>query len=89
MRSHIDSIPDTVKEMHAADPIQNIPVLVLTPGKSVPLSEQCLSRIGNNVQQVIARASEHWIHLDEPDLVISSIRTMVAAVTAQSIAAIV
>ncbi len=89
VRSHIDSIPDTVKEMYAANPIQNIPVLVLTPGKSVPLSEQCLSRIGNNVQQVIARASAHWIHLDEPDLVISSIRTMVAAVAAQAIAAIV
>ncbi|MDR3738062.1 MAG: alpha/beta hydrolase [Terracidiphilus sp.] len=87
MRSHIASIPDTVKEMHGANPIQSIPVLVLTPGKAKPLSEQCLSRIGDNVQQIIAAASEHWIHLDEPDLVIGSIQTMVAAVTTPSIAA--
>lgn len=76
MRSYIDSIPDTVREMDQADPIRSIPVRVLTPGKSKPLSETCLSRIGDNVQQVIAEGSEHWIHLDEPELVVRSIREM-------------
>jgi pimeloyl-ACP methyl ester carboxylesterase len=79
MRKHIDSIPDTVKEMHAARPIREIPVTVLTPGKSTPLSDEHLGRIGDRVQQIIAPASAHWIHLDEPDLVIASIRSMVAA----------
>jgi len=88
MRSHIESIPDTVREMHDADPIRDIPVTVLTPGGSKPLSDQCLSQIGDNVRQVIAPASEHWIHLDEPDLVIDSIQAMVASVT-ESIAATV
>jgi len=88
MRSHIESIPDTVREMHDADPIRDIPVTVLTPGGSKPLSDQCLSRIGDNVRQVIAPASEHWIHLDEPDLVIDSIQAMVATVT-ESVAATV
>jgi pimeloyl-ACP methyl ester carboxylesterase len=32
---------------------------------------------------VIAPASAHWIHLDEPELVINSIREMVAAATAE------
>jgi pimeloyl-ACP methyl ester carboxylesterase len=86
MRSHIKSIPDTVIEMQDAEPIREIPVLVLTPGKSTPLSEQLLGRIGDNVQQVIAPASEHWIHLDEPDLVIGSIRAMVTAAAAETIA---
>lgn len=84
MRSYLDSIPDTVREMHEAEPIRAIPVRVLTPGKSKPLSETCLSRIGDNVQQVIAEASEHWIHLDEPELVIRSIREMATAVAAES-----
>jgi len=87
MRSHIESIPDTVMEMELADPIHEIPVTVLTPGKSKPLSAQCLSKIGDNVQQVIAPASEHWIHLDEPGLVIDSIQAMVAAVTTESVTA--
>jgi len=55
-------------------------VLLLTPGKSTPLSDALVARIGDNVQQVIAPASAHWIHLDEPDLVIQSIREMVSAV---------
>jgi pimeloyl-ACP methyl ester carboxylesterase len=77
IRSHIMSIPDSVREMHQAEPIRSIPVRVLTPGKSKPLSESCLQSIGTNVEQVIAGASEHWIHLDEPELVISAIRELV------------
>jgi pimeloyl-ACP methyl ester carboxylesterase len=79
MRSHVAAVPDTVAEMRDSEPIRGIPVLVLTPGKSSPLSEACLRQIGDNVQQVIAPASAHWIHLDEPDLVIDSITEMVMA----------
>jgi len=89
MRSHIDSIPDTVMEMHEAAPIREIPVLVLTPGKSTPLSQEYLGHIGDNVQQVIAPASDHWIHLDEPELVIGSIRAMVTAAATETVAATV
>lgn len=76
MRMHIESIPDTVREMHVAEPIREIPVTVLTPGNAAPLSEQCLRRIGDHVRQIIAPASEHWIHLDEPQLVIDAICAM-------------
>jgi pimeloyl-ACP methyl ester carboxylesterase len=86
MRSHVMSVPDTVREMNDAEPIHGIPVLVLTPGKSTPLSEARLGRIGDNVQQVIAPASAHWIHLDEPELVIDSIREMVMAATPEAVA---
>jgi pimeloyl-ACP methyl ester carboxylesterase len=89
MYSHVVAVPDTVREMQDAEPIRSIPVLVLTPGKSSPLCEQHLFRIGDNVQQVIAPASAHWIHLDEPDLVIDSIREMVAAATREAITAAV
>jgi len=88
MRSHIAAIPETVREMQCAEPIHGIPVLVLTPGKSTLLTDELLGRIGDNVQQVVAPASAHWIHLDEPDLVIDSIREMVAAARPQTVAAI-
>jgi|CZKF01.1.fsa_nt_gi pimeloyl-ACP methyl ester carboxylesterase len=88
MRSHVEAVPDTVREMQNTRPIQDIPVLVLTPGKSTPLSGECLGRIGNNVQQEIAAASAHWIHLDQPELVIDSIRNMVMASTAEPLSAI-
>ncbi len=82
IRSHLASIPDTVAEMDAVEPIPAIPVTVLTPGNSAPLTQEHLDRIGDCAQQVIAEKSEHWIHLDEPDLVIDSIRAMVAATVA-------
>jgi len=88
MRSHISSIPDTVREMYQAEPIRDIPVCVLTPGKSKPLSDACLRSIGTNVQQVIAEESEHWIHLDEPELVISAIREMVMSATPEPVGVI-
>lgn len=79
LRSHIASIPATVREMHMAEPIRGIPVTVLTPGKAAPLTQNQLDHIGDSVYQTIAPKSEHWIHLDEPDLVINAIRAMIGA----------
>lgn len=84
IRSHILSIPQTVTEMDGAGPIREIPVTVLTPSNAAPLSQQHLDRIGDNARQVIARKSEHWIHLDEPELVIDSIRSTMAAAVAEA-----
>jgi len=87
MRSHVAAVPETVREMAASDPIRGIPILLLTPGKSSPVCENGLSRIGDNVHQVIAPESAHWIHLDEPDLVIGSIREMVMAAIPEAVTA--
>jgi pimeloyl-ACP methyl ester carboxylesterase len=87
LRRHIQSIPATVTEMHTAEPIRSIPVTVLSPANSAPLTEDDLSRIGDQAQQVIAANSAHWIHLDEPQLVIDSIRAMLAGTTAGTFAA--
>jgi len=81
MRSHVAAVPDAMREMQESEPIRGIPVLLLTPGKSAPLSDDRLQKIGDSVEQVIASASAHWIHLDEPELVIQSIREMVTAAT--------
>lgn len=88
LRSHIAAIPDAVREMHNAEPIRGIPVLLLTPASSSPLSEDCLSRIGDNVRQLIAHESAHWIHLDEPKLVIDSIREIVESASHEAVAAV-
>ncbi|MGH9605200.1 MAG: alpha/beta hydrolase [Terracidiphilus sp.] len=87
VRSYLEAIPASVEEMDSAAPIREIPVLVLTPGRSTPLDEERLNRIGDRVQQIIAPASEHWIHLDQPDLVVDTIRDMVMAATPASVAA--
>jgi len=40
-----------------------------------------LKRIGPEVRQVIAEKSGHWVHLDEPELVLETIRAMVEQVS--------
>jgi len=87
IRSHISSIAETVTEMESVEPIRNIPVTVLTPANTTPLSQLDLDRIADSAQQIFALNSEHWIHLDEPHLVIDSIRAMVAATVAETAAA--
>jgi pimeloyl-ACP methyl ester carboxylesterase len=87
MRCHVEAVPNTVREMQDAEPIRGIPLLVLTPGKSTPLSAEELARIGDQVRQVIAPLSAHWIHLDEPDLVVDSIRELVLAASCAAVGA--
>lgn len=81
MAAHLSSVPESAREMLAAQPIAGVPITLLTPGKSAPLSREQLEEIGDTVQQVIAPASAHWIHLDEPEIVIDSIRAIVLAAT--------
>jgi pimeloyl-ACP methyl ester carboxylesterase len=88
MRNHVEAVPDSVREIQNAEPIRGIPVLLLTPGNSSPLSEDCLRQIGDSVQQVIAPASAHWIHLDEPQLVIDSIREMAMSAAQETLVAV-
>jgi pimeloyl-ACP methyl ester carboxylesterase len=85
MHRHIQAVPETVREMCNADPIERIPVLVLTPALSTPLTHEEINSIGSNGKQVIATESGHWIHLDQPDLVIQSIFEMVMALNPQAV----
>ena len=77
MGGHVRAIPETVREMRDAEPILGIPVTLLTPGSTSELGLECLARIGDNVTQVLAPESKHWVHLDDPELVLESIRGMV------------
>lgn len=83
MRAYLEAIPGIVTEMRTADPIRDVPILVLTPGSAYPLGDEALRRLGGRARQVIARESRHWIHFDEPALVISSILEMVNETSAE------
>jgi pimeloyl-ACP methyl ester carboxylesterase len=83
MHEHLAAVPQTVREMMDAGPICGIPVLVLTPDSSTPLSEETLRQIGDDVRQVIVAGTAHWIHLDQPDVVVEAIREAVNAVMRQ------
>lgn len=80
MTAHIEGVPGTVTEMLDARPIVGVPVLLLTPGHPKAISEMELQKIGPDAKQLIAEKSGHWLHLDEPELVIEQIREMMTFV---------
>ena len=73
---HLADVPKTVREMRFAAPIQEIPITVFTPASVEPLTQEQLGRIGDKVEQAIAPECAHWIHLDQPQMVIDAILRM-------------
>jgi pimeloyl-ACP methyl ester carboxylesterase len=82
MTAHIQGVPGTVTEMLDATPIVGIPVVLLTPGHPKAISNEELQKIGPDAEQLIAEKSGHWVHLDEPELVVEQIREMITVVRA-------
>ena len=80
MTAHVQGVPGTVTEMLTARPIVGVPVVLLTPGHAKAISATDLRKIGPDAEQLIAEKSGHWLHLDEPELVIAQIREMMSAV---------
>ncbi len=80
-QSHIRAVPETVMEMQNTPPLI-MPVTLLTPADAEPLDEAQLAKIGSAVRQVIAEKSGHWVHLDEPEVVLGAVREMVTATAA-------
>lgn len=76
--AHLDGVAPTVNEMHDAAPLRGIPVVVLTPGGAEPIPDEDMRKLGDQTEQIIATHSEHWVHLDEPQLVIETILTMIS-----------
>ena len=67
MAAQLEALPQCAKEMSDARSPEEIPVIVLTSGESSPLA----------ARHVIAKGSGHWIHLDEPELVVAAVRDLV------------
>jgi pimeloyl-ACP methyl ester carboxylesterase len=80
LMAHLRAVPATVLEMHDVAPIAGIPVTILTPASAADVTE--MGQYGPRGRHVIAERSLHWVHLDEPELVVRTIRNTVAEVVA-------
>ena len=77
LAAHLEAVPKSVQEMANAEAIHDVPVCLLTPPTARPLTPEELFRIGPATRQVLVENCGHWVHLDEPRLVVEAIRTMV------------
>jgi pimeloyl-ACP methyl ester carboxylesterase len=71
MAAHFESLPESAREMCESAPLEGVPVIVLTPA-----GKPALNSVGANVRHIAAEKSGHWIHLDQPELVVEAVRTI-------------
>jgi pimeloyl-ACP methyl ester carboxylesterase len=81
MARHFDCLAQSLREMADAPPI-SLPVTMLVGGQNEhPVDPQLYAkRVSRETKLVVAEKSGHWIQLDEPELVIESIREVVESV---------
>jgi pimeloyl-ACP methyl ester carboxylesterase len=75
--AHLEALPAAAGEMLDAPPLQAMPVTVLTAGRNGPVSEDSIRAVSGDARHIVAHDSGHWIHLDQPALVIDAVRQVV------------
>ncbi|HET9783383.1 MAG TPA: alpha/beta fold hydrolase [Terriglobales bacterium] len=83
LASQMESLPAAARTIATAPPLGNIPLVVLSAADTpaAQLAEhQRLAAAASHGEHRVARASGHWIPLEEPDLVVAAIRGLLAAV---------
>ena len=80
MARHLAALPRSAGEQATCGELGDIPTLVITGGRQ---PEQCraeqqrLAALSSRWRQIVAAGSGHWVHFDEPELVIEAIREVV------------
>jgi pimeloyl-ACP methyl ester carboxylesterase len=80
LSAYLTSLPASAAEAAAIDQPISIPVTALSASNSTPeqrAEREHLTSRSPRGRHILARKSGHWIHLDEPDLVVNAIREIV------------
>ncbi len=73
MAAHLESLPECARETREAPPLEGIPVIAITPAGAPPPDP-----VGTNDLNVTAVATGHWIHLDEPELIVRAVSDLIS-----------
>jgi len=83
MANYIRSLPKCAAEVNGCAIPAHIPVTVLSGAHQPPerMKEQAaIAAHSEHGRHIVADASAHWVHLDQPELVVEAVREMVEAV---------
>ena len=77
MWQHLAAMPSCSADlMRASDAFGNIPVIVLSAGDRIPrwlAEDAALAAASSRGRHIVSPGSGHWIHLDDPELVVETI----------------
>jgi pimeloyl-ACP methyl ester carboxylesterase len=80
MASHVLHLPQSSAEAAAVTTLGDLPLIVLTKNNVSEIErtyQEELARLSSRGKQIYATQSGHWIHLDQPELVVQAIRELV------------
>lgn len=87
MASHLAHLPDSADDAGACTTFGDVPTIVLSAAglrPEIAARHGDLARMSSRGRHVASSQSGHWIHLDEPELVVSAIREVVELVRRDS-----
>ena len=74
MAAHLESLPRSAQEIYGAPPLSGIPAIVLSSARSTASAPE---RWSTDLRCIVAEKSGHWIHLDQPELVVEAVRDLI------------
>jgi pimeloyl-ACP methyl ester carboxylesterase len=80
MAQHLETLPAVARAAAEAGPIGHLPLIVISGAHSGPeaLDEhRKLAQLSSRGRHFTAGAGGHWVHLDEPETVVSAVREIV------------
>jgi pimeloyl-ACP methyl ester carboxylesterase len=80
MARHLRSLERSALEIQRSEERVEIPLTVITAASQpahVRAEQARLAALSTEGRQIISDHAGHWVHLDEPELVVAAIRTMV------------
>ena len=81
MARHLAALPETAARVYKANLSRSIPVTVISAGRLTPeqrAEHEAIAQSSDRGRHIIASRSGHWVHLDEPDIVITAIRDILS-----------
>jgi pimeloyl-ACP methyl ester carboxylesterase len=88
MRQHLAALPSACAYVASgSDTLGDMPIIVLSAGRRDPRwveADARLARQSSRGRHIVSPESGHWVHLDDPGLVVAAIRQVVADARGQS-----
>ena len=81
MARHLAVLPETAALVYKTNPSRSIPVTVISAGgltQTQRAEHESIARSSDRGRHIVASRSGHWVHLDEPEVVVEAIRDILS-----------
>jgi pimeloyl-ACP methyl ester carboxylesterase len=89
LASQIEAIYESAAQVASTGDYGDMPLTVLSAGNSGPVQlarHEAMARLSGRGKHIIASKSGHWIPVDQPELVVESIRQVIKAARERAVA---